>query len=264
MCYAVNMIRLICPVCKNELIKDAKRAVCANGHSYDVAKSGYLNLYLSRKVLHGDGADMVRARTSFLNSGAYGFLRTALADIFAKEGSRSLADLGCGEGWYTRFMPQKEKAAFDLAKTAMNYAAKQDPSSLYCVASIFHLPLADACTDSVLTCFAPVASDEIVRILKPGGIFVLVSPGPDHLFEFKQLLYEEPYRNPMKDVHIDLDLERDFMIRDVFSCDAPLLNDLFAMTPYAWHSPKESLQRIRSIDHLSVTAEFRIRLYRKK
>lgn len=262
-CYACFM-KLICPVCREELKREGRAARCSNGHSYDYAKSGYLNLYLSHKTVHGDDADMVKARTAFLNTGAYAFLRSELRSIFEAHGSTSLVDLGCGEGYYTSYMPQSDRAAFDLARKALMHAAKNDPDTQYCVSSIFHVPLADACTDSVLTCFAPVASEEIERILKPGGIFVLVTPGPDHLFEFKSVLYDTPYRNPMKDIDTALTLTDDRMIREAFTADKAVLSDLFTMTPYVWHTPQENKKRLDSLETLSVTAEFRIRIYRKE
>mgnify|MGYP003057234303 CR=1 FL=1 len=38
---------LICPVCKEKLIKENKTFRCVNNHSFDCAKQGYVNL--SRK-----------------------------------------------------------------------------------------------------------------------------------------------------------------------------------------------------------------------
>ena len=115
----------------------------------------------------------------------------------------------------------------------------------------------------MLTCFAPVAAEEIERILKPGGIFVLVTPGPDHLIEFKQVLYDTPYRNPMKDIDTAMTLEKDTMIRSSFTCDPDLLRDLFTMTPYVWHTPQENKKRLETLPALTVTAEFRIRVFRR-
>lgn len=50
----------ICPVCKNELNKTGKSFICSNGHCFDMAKSGYVNLLLkSTGVNHGDNKLMV-------------------------------------------------------------------------------------------------------------------------------------------------------------------------------------------------------------
>ena len=56
----------ICPVCKNELNKAGKSFICSNGHCFDMAKSGYVNLLLkSTGGNHGDNKLMVSARRDF-------------------------------------------------------------------------------------------------------------------------------------------------------------------------------------------------------
>ena len=90
-------MKLICPVCASPLRKENKEAVCDNNHHFDYAKSGYLNLLVSNKKVHGDDAAMVKARTAFLESGGYAFLRNRLSEL--TEDSHVLADLGCGEGY---------------------------------------------------------------------------------------------------------------------------------------------------------------------
>ncbi|MDD3276171.1 MAG: hypothetical protein PHP93_03860, partial [Kiritimatiellales bacterium] len=65
---------LLCPVCNSPLDWIAKECRCANGHSFDPAKEGYVNLLLShqRKSSHpGDNAAMIQARRRFFDSGAY-------------------------------------------------------------------------------------------------------------------------------------------------------------------------------------------------
>ena len=114
-------MRLICPVCGKPLEKINKEAICENNHHFDYAKSGYLNLLVSNKKVHGDDAAMVKARSLFLNSGAYGFLRDRIAQLAA--GSEVLCDLGCGEGYYTSAFDAPEKYGFDLSKDALRHAA---------------------------------------------------------------------------------------------------------------------------------------------
>ena len=57
---------LICPVCKEKLIKGNKTFRCVNNHSFDCAKQGYVNLSRKQTKNHGDNALMVKARTDFL------------------------------------------------------------------------------------------------------------------------------------------------------------------------------------------------------
>ena len=66
------MVELRCPVCAGALAKRAGAYVCPKNHSFDIAKSGYVNLLLnSSQGHHGDDKLMVRARRDFLDKGYY-------------------------------------------------------------------------------------------------------------------------------------------------------------------------------------------------
>ncbi len=257
-------MKLICPICGKPLKHIDKSAVCPDHHTFDYAKQGYLNLLLKQSKDHGDNPAMVKARTDFLHTGAYQFLRDHLAEKVKENHSEVLADLGCGEGYYTSALGCTEKYGFDLSKDALKHAAKNDSSSQYAVASIFHLPLADSCCDTVITCFAPAANEEIARILKPNGIFLFVTPGPRHLFEMKSVLYETPYENEMEDLETTLSLEKDEMIEQKFLCRQEGLMNLFLMTPYAYKTSTAGRDKLSQAGDLELTAQFRVRTYRKK
>ena len=254
-------MKLICPVCASPLQRVNKEAVCKNNHHFDYAKSGYLNLLVSNKKIHGDDAAMVKARTAFLESGGYAFLRNRLAEL--SEGSQVLADLGCGEGYYTAAMQAPERYGFDLSRDALKHAAKKDKEGYYTVASIFRLPLADESCDTVLTCFAPHAKEEIFRILKPGGRFIFVTPGERHLFEMKEVLYEHPYENKPEELDTELQLISAEKIREIMHCDNEQIRNLFMMTPYVWRTGEADKKRLYDTPALDITAEFIIRVYQK-
>lgn len=59
------------------------------------------------------------------------------------------------------------------------------------MASVYHLPVADRSADLLLNCFSPLALDEFRRVLRPGGGFLYVVPGAKHLWELKQVLYDQ-------------------------------------------------------------------------
>ena len=66
------MVNLRCPVCAGALEKRAGAYLCPKNHSFDIAKSGYVNLLLnSSQGHHGDDKLMVRARRDFLDKGYY-------------------------------------------------------------------------------------------------------------------------------------------------------------------------------------------------
>jgi 23S rRNA (guanine745-N1)-methyltransferase len=256
-------MKLICPVCGKPLIRKDNTAVCPQGHSFDYAKQGYLNLYLSQKTDHGDNPEMIHARTAFLQTGAYSFLRDKLKEIMLDHNTSVLADLGCGEGYYTSALPGEEKYGFDLSRDALKHASRNDSTTMYSVASIFHVPLSDSSADTVLTCFAPVSMDEISRLLCNNGIFIFVTPGPIHLFEMKAMLYEKPYENPVEPLETELTLEEDFFAERCFHADSESLKSLFEMTPYAYHTNQTGQNKLKETGGMDLTAQFRIRIFRK-
>ncbi len=254
---------LICPNCKKPLRKENRSAVCENHHTFDYAKQGYLNLLLSQSKGHGDNKEMAIARTNFLNSGAYAFLKEAISTITQNENPNVLIDLGCGEGYYTESMHASDKYGFDLSKDSLKHAARIDSSTHYSVASIFHLPIPDCSADMMVTCFAPFAKDEIERILKPHGSFLFISPGPKHLIEMKELLYETPYLNVVDDLDTTLQLENTTVITNQTTVSNTDLLNLFQMTPYAYKTGINGMKKLQSVDTLELTCQFVLRLYRK-
>ena len=158
-----------------------------------------------------------------------------------------LADLGCGEGYYTSSFPAPEKYGFDLSRDALKHAAKHDSSTRYVISSIFHLPLAEESCDLAITCFAPAAEEEIVRILKPGGYFLYVIPGRNE---------EAPLKTQMK-------LIREQHLSNHFEADQEMLKNLFQMTPYAYRTGEAGKKKLEAVSFLTCTAEFVIRCYQK-
>ena len=257
-------MKLLCSICCEPLTKINHIAACPNNHCFDYARhDAYLNLFLKQSVAHGDNKIMVQARTAFLNTGSYSFLRDELNRQINRLHPETLVDLGCGEGYYTRAFSAPEKYGFDLSKEALKHAGNMDPSTAYVVASIFHLPLPDTCADVAVTCFAPAAMQEIERILKAGGSFLFVTPGPRHLWEMKKILYDMPYENEQKNPETSLQLIKSLCFSDHFTIGKDQILNLFTMTPYAHRTPKESVRRLENVSDLSLTAEFIIRLYQK-
>ena len=86
----------------------------------------------------------------------------------------------------------------DLSKAAARKAAKRCSSAEIAVSSVYRLPIPAASVDLLINCFSPLATGEFARVLKPGGHFLYVVPGPKHLWELKSILYDEPYENEEK------------------------------------------------------------------
>lgn len=259
---------LQCPKCKEELKKEAHSYCCQNHHSFDIAKRGYVNLLLGNHKATGDDKEMVKARTIFLSHGYYEPLQQHLVACLKEKNIHVLVDAGCGQGYYTNALHDAlgcETYGFDLSKFAVDEACKAHNGACYGVCNIFHMPLSDACADAIVSVFAPIDSDENVRILKQGGYFLKVAPGPMHLMNMKQVLYEKVYENETEcgfdgfELLSEELLDYEIQLQDAFDIKA-----LFQMTPYYWRTPKESVQRLFGLSALKTRIQFHITIYRKK
>lgn len=263
-----------CPICGAPLTREGRTYTCPNRHCYDVAREGYVHL-LPANQKHsanpGDDKAMISARTAFLDGDYYAPLRETLCTVVSAHGGQNpkILDVGCGEGYYTQGLaqlPGVEIAGVDLSKAGLKKAARRVNEGEFAVASVYHLPLADEAVDVVVDCFAPLALEEYRRVLRQGGLFVYVVPAPQHLMEMKAVLYDTPYPNPEERVEYEgfsyvdiLPVTTTFTLPDQASIQA-----LFGMTPYTWKTPRAGVERLEQLEQLTVTADFRVHVFRRE
>ena len=271
------MSAFICPICASPLERSEKTYCCPNRHSYDIAREGYVHLLPANRKHSADPGDdkaMVAARSRFLSGGWYAPLRDALCRLALARGSGAgtLLDAGCGEGYYTQGITEGFQnagyslsvAGVDLSRPAVKLAARRVPGGEFAVASVYHLPVADGWAGLLLCCFAPRAAEEYARVLRRGGVFLYVVPAREHLWELKQVLYDRPYENPEERIDYP-----GFALEEVVPVETRLhltggeALDLFRMTPYAWKTPREGVERLAALPALDVTAAFRIHVFRR-
>ena len=256
-------MNILCPVCKGKLFRVENSYKCVNNHSYDIAKEGYVNLSMQKTKDTGDNPEMINARTNFLNKGYYNFLREAVNDLLST--SDSLIDLACGEGYYTSYFKAKDKIGIDLSKQGIKHASKRDKNTTYLLNSIFHNPLSDKCADKIITIFAPIAKEEIVRVLKDNGRFILVKPNVNHLIELKTAVYDNPYLNEVENIEIEnMEIDKHLEIENKSLLNNEDLLNLFMMTPYIHSTSQKDKDKLKDINELEVTFSFVIDVYKKK
>ncbi len=268
----VMKMQFICPVCKEKFEKKGNSLVCVNGHCFDYAKSGYVNLLTGSKGgNHGDNRLMINARRGFLSKGYYEPLRNGIVRAVedrAFEGAK-VVDCGCGEGYYTNEIAKTangiELCAFDISKDAVSLAARAGKSVEYAVASSFDIPLENESVDILIEVFSPFCKDEFERVLRKGGKMIMVIPLENHLFELKKAVYDEPYRNVPSPTGIDgFILENRQEIKyDIEIKSNEDIKNLFMMTPYYYKTGAKEQSRLNTLQTLSVKTEFLILSYKK-
>lgn len=259
---------LLCPVCGQRLARAQQCLRCDRGHSFDVAKEGYVNLLLSHKAgdSMGDSKDAARFRRDFLNKGYYSVLREGL---FARLRGCSgrLLDVCCGEGWYTSRLaeiPDLEVWGFDLAREMVRLAAKRGGAT-YFVANLARIPVEAGSFDLVTLLFAPFQEKELVRVLRPGGRLFLVVPGRRHLYGLKEAVYDRPYENdealPETKTLRLLGAEK---LTDRITLQSQAdLQAVFRMTPYYYRTGSADRAKLEAYDTLETEIEFIIAEYER-
>jgi 23S rRNA (guanine745-N1)-methyltransferase len=196
---------LACPVCGRGCILRPPALRCAGGHSFDIARQGYVNLLPGgARAGTADTAEMVAARQAFLAAGHYAPLAGAIAELAAATvppGPRPcVLDAGSGPGYYLAAVldrlagrppgpgPQDGTGpvglAMDISARALRRAARAHPAIGAVGWDTWRpFPLRDAVMSLVLDVFAPRNAAEFRRVLRDDGALIVVTPGPGHLAE---------------------------------------------------------------------------------
>ena len=262
-----------CPKCKKELFASDRSYRCADGHVFDTARQGYVNLLTtSNKIKHGDDDLMLHSRRRFLDAGFYGIFADKLCDLVSRYITCDIdviLDCGCGEGYYTgkirEKIPHNPIAGFDVAKKAVSLAAGKYKDIDFAVASSRDIPLPSNFVKILTNIFSPMEPSEFHRVLTDDGVLIYAVPGKRHLWGLKELIYEEPYENKETNTKYEgFELIARVPVKDEISLTSSLLLDLFAMTPYYYRSPKGTLEKLNATEELSTEIEFDFLIYKKR
>ena len=268
---------LTCPVCGQDLAAAGTTLRCPAGHSFDVARQGYVNLVAGGSPHAGDTAEMVAARRRFVDGGWYLPVSDAVARAAASAPAGPVLDLGAGTGHYLAAVLDADPSgasrtvglALDVSVYAARRAARCHPRAGAAVADTWRpLPVRDGAVTAVLDVFAPRNVPEVARVLRPGGVLVVATPGPGHLAELRSrlgLLDVEPDKDERLaqavSGHLEAAGEERVGARLRLPREAAV--DLVAMGPSARHTGPEALAALPA-DGLEVTVEVWVRRYRRQ
>jgi len=188
---------LLCPVrdCQLPLERVERRVRCPRGHSFDVARSGYINLLQpqERRSKHpGDTVAAVAARRRLHDRGVSEPLLGAIAEIMGAQPSDVVLDAGCGDGFYLGSLARQtgfDAHGVDISTAAVDAAARRFPPQerrewIVANADRF-LPYADQSFSIVLSITARMNAGEFRRVLGADGRLLVALPAPDDLIELR-------------------------------------------------------------------------------
>jgi 23S rRNA (guanine745-N1)-methyltransferase len=272
---------LACPYCAGALRRDGGSLRCAAGHTFDIARQGYVSLLpAGRKGGAGDTAAMVSARAGFLAAGHFAALADDLAaavlgNTVAATGDvpGCVADAGAGTGYFLAAvldrLPGRVGLALDVSKPALRQAARAHPRIGAIGCDVWRrLPVADGAAMAALSVFAPRNGAELHRILHPRGRLIVVTPQPGHLGELVGplgLLSVDRHKDQrlagQLDGYFAAAARREHVTR--LSLTRTEAGALAAMGPSAWHLDEATLttRLNRLAPHVHVTLAVTITVY---
>jgi len=185
---------LLCPVrdCQQPLHREDRRLACPRTHSFDIARSGYVNLLQPqdrRSKNPGDTAEAVAARRRLHDRGVTAPLLEAIGAALAATNQDTVLDAGCGDGFYLGTLARQHgftATGIDISIPAVDLAAKRYPHCQWLVANADRaIPCSNESFTKILSITARMNAPEFRRVLQPGGHLLVAIPSPIDLIELR-------------------------------------------------------------------------------
>lgn len=251
---------LACPHCGRSFEAAGGGLVCRDGHRFDIARQGYVNLLRGPAPAAADTAAMVAARARVQSAGLHAAVTDELAAAVDRSPASGLvADLGAGTGHHLAAIlarvrppagPEPVGLALDLSRYAARRAARAHPRIGAVVCDVWGaLPVRSGVADVVLDVFAPRHAPEIARVLTPDGVLVVVTPAPNHLAPLvERLALLRVGADKLERLDADMatvgELTHRATVEGVVTLDHDMLDAMVAMGPSSHHL-EESERRAR-------------------
>ena len=237
-----------CPICQENLTLVESSLKCEHRHSFDLAKFGYVNLAPQIKQSANYDKENFQNRQQILEAGFYQAILETISDLLAMNpSSKTVLDIGCGEGFYSRKLQEshsdKTFYAFDISKDSVQIAAKSEPNWAvnWFVGDLARLPIKDVSMDILLDIFSPANYGEFHRVLSKDGILIKVIPTKNHLKEIRQMVQDQLTKRDYSNLDIKEHFQEHFNIQSsqTASLTKPITAEqrqaLLAMTPLLFH-----------------------------
>ncbi len=241
---------LACPHCGMPLGADTRQFHCVNGHTFDRAKGGYVNL-AGQPLATGDTKDMLDHRLYVQQAGVFDPLHSHLlavtSNLLARHARPVVVDVGAGTGQALAHVLDAHETAIGVACDASRDAAKMAQRAHRRIQAVVAdawqpLPLLAGSVHLLLSVFAPRNATAFRQVIANDGAVVLVSAAPTHLHQLRAT-YDLLTIDARKHERIVDAFTPAFTLGHTetfswdFRCNPALAYAMIAMGPNAHHAP---------------------------
>lgn len=273
---------LACPLDGLALQLHDKSLKCPQGHSYDLARQGYVNLLAVQQKKSrepGDSKEMIDARKRFLNAGFYTPIATRLAqlslDYLPADTPASCLDAGCGEGYYLDFfyhhLEQIKRCdvhltGLDISKVAIQGAVRRQQAITWVVGNSQHAPVIASSMDMIWSVFGFHHLQGFKNMLAAYGKLIMVEAGAQHLIELRKIIYPHIKPAPAKSLQ-EYEASGWSVLEsaNLTYQTAPLSNqqlaDLLLMTPHLFRASQAGKEALAKLDNLVLTVDVTFQVF---
>lgn len=262
-----------CPICQSEMNISGGSLVCALGHSYDIAKAGYVN-FLTRPVKTDYSKKMLGYRREVIEAGFFKPLLDEAVSCLGSVMPGYILDAGCGEGSQLAYIVSQlgnniNAVGADISKDGVIAGAKSYKNIAYIAGDIAGLPLKDESISGIVNILSPANYSEFNRILKPGGLLIKVVPNADYLKELRQIFFEDSNKaNYTNDSVVEI-FKSNYPqcsskdIKYSFPVSRDILEKVVAMSPLSWRANPQQIELVFKAGITAITVDFKILTVRK-
>lgn len=250
---------------------DLKSLVCGQGHCFDLARQGYLNL-LSHTPKTKYNKRLFKARRTVGESGFFEPLHEKVSVIINQGASNGepirLLDAGCGEGSHLAGIREKISLrtpnvgiGVDIAKEGIHIASRENANNIWCVGDLANSPFASQSFNWILNILSPANYSEFQRMMTDDGRVIKVIPGRDYLQELRKVFFRNTSRQAYLNGNTIDRFQDKFKLLDMenvqygITLDRTMIDPLIRMTPLSWGTTEERLQKIFGMGLREITVD---------
>lgn len=273
-----------CPICeKNMYTYDSKDLVCKDGHSFNIARKGYVN-FLLKSISADYDSELFHSRNIIYRMGFFNPMLEHIKELIMKRlgadlDGTNILDAGCGEGSHLGHIIEDLNAktknslkgtGIDISREGILLASMGYFDIIWCVADLANLPFNNGQFDIILNILSPANYYEFDRTLKDCGTLIKVIPGATYLRELRDIFYEGTERQEYSNDEVIEHYKDNFHILDIQEVSyrkrvsPEELMHLINMTPLSWAITDDKIGRAIKADIKNISVDFIIIVGQKR